>query len=81
MHELLLRTLPHRASLCDTKAMTFCDTEHCEYCHADTVEGNDEQGRCVTCLGDTSLEHMLKLMSQGITRNSTTGQFERISKR
>lgn len=59
----------------------YCDTERCDYCHADTVEGNDEQGRCVTCSGDTNLEHMLKLMASGITRNRQTGQFERIGKR
>lgn len=61
--------------------MIYCDTERCDFCGADTIEGNDEQGRCVTCSGDTSLEHMLKLMAVGITRNPKTGQFQKVSKR
>ena len=57
-----------------------CDTETCETCGQASIEGNDQNGECVVCSGDTSLTHMLTLMSRGITRNRTTGQFERIGK-
>ena len=52
-----------------------CDTEACESCGAQTVEGNDQHGRCRTCSGDTSLGHMLRLMAAGVTRDRTSGRF------
>lgn len=61
--------------------MTYCDTERCDYCGADTIQGNDAHGQCVTCSGDTSLTHLLRLMAAGVTRDKTTGQFKKVSKR
>lgn len=58
-----------------------CDTETCDTCHQATVEGNNQNGECRGCSGDTSLTHMLTLMSRGITRNPKTGQFQKVSKR
>jgi hypothetical protein len=59
----------------------LCDTETCDTCHAATVEGNDQNGECKMCAGDTSLDHMLRLMASGLTRNRVNGQFERINRR
>jgi hypothetical protein len=59
---------------------TGCDTERCESCGSDTVAGNDEAGLCTVCSGDTSLEHLLRLMASGITRDPRTGRFTKIGK-
>lgn len=54
---------------------TLCDTERCEACQQDFIEGVDETGRCATCAGGTSLDHLLRLMAAGVTRDKATGQF------
>lgn len=77
----LLDRLVSSATLCDTRRMTSCDTERCDYCGADTIEGNDANGQCTVCSGDTSLLHLLRLSAAGVVRNKTNGRFEKVSKR
>lgn len=56
-----------------------CDTETCETCGGETILGTDAQGRCEVCAGDTSLEHMLRLMAAGVTRDPR-GRFTTVKK-
>jgi ATP/maltotriose-dependent transcriptional regulator MalT len=49
---------------------TECDLEQCETCKQLTLAGNDRNGQCVTCAGDDSLTHLLRLMSAGVTRDA-----------
>lgn len=59
----------------------LCDTETCNTCGIDTVAGNDQNGECVTCSSDGSLDKMLRLMAAGVTREPATGRFVNISKK
>jgi hypothetical protein len=62
----------------------YCDTETCEICQTETVEGNDELGRCIHCSHLSrqaqSLEHLLSLMAAGVTRDARTGRFASVRK-
>lgn len=53
----------------------LCDTERCDRCHADVITGVDQNGLCDTCAGRTSLDHLLRLMASGVTRDRRTGRF------
>jgi hypothetical protein len=59
---------------------TECDLEQCETCKQLTLAGNDRNGQCVTCAGDDSLTHLLRLMSAGVTRDRVTGRFTSLRK-
>jgi hypothetical protein len=59
---------------------TACDLEQCETCKQLTLAGNDRNGQCVTCAGDDSLTHLLRLMSAGVTRDRVTGRFTSLRK-
>jgi hypothetical protein len=59
---------------------TACDMEQCETCKQLTLAGNDRNGQCVTCAGDDSLTHLLRLMSAGVTRDRVTGRFTSLRK-
>ena len=63
--------------LCHNRGMnlTACDTEQCTTCHANVIEGVDQNGQCARCAGTDSFAHMLRLMAAGVTRDKATGRF------
>lgn len=61
-------------------ATTLCDTERCDTCHADVIEGVDQNGQCARCAGTDSFDHLLKLMASGVTRDRRTGRFASLNR-
>jgi hypothetical protein len=53
----------------------LCDTEQCDTCRANVIEGVNENGQCARCAGTDSLPHLLRLMAAGVTRDKATGRF------
>lgn len=59
---------------------TACDGEVCEVCGQTTIAGNDALGQCAGCSQTRTLDHNLRLMAAGVTRNKVTGQYTSIRK-
>ena len=56
-------------------SQTICDTETCETCGGQAIEGTNANGECRSC---ETLAHNLRLMAAGVTRSKTTGRYARI---
>jgi hypothetical protein len=54
---------------------TACDTETCETCQVQVIEGVDQNGQCSTCSGPTALHHLLRSMAAGVSRDRRSGRF------
>jgi len=61
--------------------MNQCEGEKCQVCQAWTIEGNDSLGRCIRCEHGSTLDHLLRSMAAGLTRNVRTGRIEKIGAR
>jgi hypothetical protein len=57
---------------------TACDTETCETCGTDALEGLNADGDCLACERG-SLDRLLRSMAAGVTRDPATGRFVQIN--
>lgn len=54
---------------------TYCDTETCETCGGQALEGTNAKGECRSC---ETFAHNLRLMAAGVTRDRKTGRYAKI---
>ena len=60
-------------------ATNLCDTEQCTTCGATTLTGIDQNSQCDTCARG-ALDHLLRSMAAGVTRDRQSGRFVKITK-